>query len=176
MHVGTASAAVALVLIGLVRGPHSAKGQGPDAGGTGIAAERFLDNLVGDWQISRKIRGTVVGNTLQATWVLQHRFVQLHMRDVKEPSEYEALVLIGYEEKNERYVAYWCDSFGPDYAAAGFGKRQGNAVQFTFNYSDGPFYNTFTWDPGASKWTFFMESEKKDGTRVVFAEDTVRKR
>ena len=55
-------------------------------------------------------------------------------------------------------------------------QRQGNSVQFTFHYSDGPFHNTFIWDPGASQWTFLMESEKKDGTRVVFAEDTVRRR
>jgi hypothetical protein len=176
MRVGNASVAVALVLIGLVGEPPSAKGQAPEAGGARIAAERFLDNLVGEWKISRKIRGTVVGNTLQAAWVLQHRFVQLHMRDVKEPSEYEALVLIGYEEKNDRYVAYWCDSFGPDYAAVGVGKRQDNVIQFTFNYSDGPFHNTFTWDPLASTWTFVMESERKDGSRVVFAEDSVRKR
>ena len=46
--------------------------------------------------------------------MLQHGFVQLHMRDVKEPSEYEALVLIGYQEKADRFVAYWCNSLGPD--------------------------------------------------------------
>lgn len=176
MQVANARVAVALALIGLIGRPPSAEGEGPDAGAARAAAESFLDNLAGEWQISRKIRGTVVGNTLQAAWVLHHRFVQLRMRDVKEPPEYEALVLIGYEEKNERYVAYWCDSFGPDHAAVGFGKRQGNAVRFTFSYPDGPFYNTFTREPGASQWTFLMESEKKDGTRVVFAEDTVRKR
>jgi hypothetical protein len=176
MRLGEASAAVALVLIGFVGGPPPANGQAQDTGGARLAAERFLDNLVGEWMISRKIRGTVEGNTLQVSWVLQHHFVQLHMRDVKEPPGYEALVLIGYEEKNDRYVAYWCDTFGPDQAAAGFGKRQGNAVQFTFNYSDGPFYNTFTWDPEASRWTFLMQSEKKDGTRVVFAEDSVLKK
>jgi hypothetical protein len=176
MRITTAGVGVALVLVGFVGGPLSAKGQAPETGGARIAAEHFLDNLVGEWQISRKIRGTVVGNTLQAAWVLQHRFVQLHMRDVKEPSEYEALVLIGYEEKNDRYVAYWCDSFGADYAAVGVGKRRGNVIQFTFNYSDGPFYNTVTWDPVAFSWTFLMESEKKDGSRAVFAEDSVRKR
>lgn len=176
MQIAKASLAVALVLIGATGEPQSAKREGPEAGATRIAAESFLDNLVGRWRISRKIRGTVVGNSLEATWVLQHRFVQLHMRDVKEPSEYEALVLIGYEEKTERYVAYWCDSFGPDYAAAGFGKRLGNKIQFVFKYSDGPFYNTFAWNPEALTWTFLMESEKRDGARVVFAEDTVRKR
>jgi len=60
MQVGRASVAVALALIGLVGGPQLAKGQGQDAGGARIAADSFLDNLVGEWQISRKIRGTVV--------------------------------------------------------------------------------------------------------------------
>ncbi|MBX7187202.1 MAG: DUF1579 family protein [Vicinamibacteria bacterium] len=175
MQIARAGLALALVFVAAAGGAQSAKGEGPEAGGARVAAERFLDNLVGEWQISRKIRGTVVHNTLQATWVLRHRFVQLHMRDVKEPSEYEALVLVGYEEKTERFVAYWCDSFGPDYAAPGFGKRRGNAIEFVFNYADGPFHNTFTWDPKGSKWTLLMESEK-DGARVVFAEDTVTRK
>lgn len=170
-------AALALGSVALARNEASApKPQGASPNASRVEAERFLDHLVGKWQVSRKIRGTVVGNTLDATWVLQHRFVQVHMRDVKEPSEYEALVMIGYEEKTGRYVAYWCDSFGPDFAAPGFGRKQGNSIHFVFNYADGPFHNTFTWDPAGSSWTSRMESEAKDGKRVLFAEDAIRRR
>jgi len=76
----------------------------------GPLEDQFLQNLVGDWSIARKIRGTVVANTLEAEWVLQHQFVRLHMKDVAEPSEYEALVLIGYDASTERYVSHWCVS------------------------------------------------------------------
>jgi quercetin dioxygenase-like cupin family protein len=136
----------------------------------------FLQNLVGDWTIERKIRGQVVENTLHVEWVLHHQFVQLHMRDTKQPPEYEALVLVGFDPSTSRYVAQWCDDFGGQYSAIGYGKRQGDSVELTFTYADGPFHNTFTWHPATASWTFLMEAEKKDGTRTVFAEDTARRR
>ena len=143
---------------------------------TGRLDDPFLQLLVGDWKVSRRVRGTVVKNTLKAEWALHHQFVQLHMKDVKEPPEYEALVLIGYDASTERYLAHWCDTFGGQYAGVGYGKRAGNSIDFVFTYPDGPFHNTFSWDPAASTWTFLMEAESKDGTRRFFAEDTVRKR
>jgi hypothetical protein len=138
--------------------------------------DRFLQNLVGDWTISRRTRGTVVTNTLRAEWVLQHQFVQLHMKDVAEPPEYEALVLIGYDGSRERYVANWCDTFGGQYAGVAHGTRVGNSIDLLFSYADGPFHNTFSWDPATATWTFLMEAEGKDGTRYFFAEDTVRRK
>jgi hypothetical protein len=137
--------------------------------------DQFLQNLVGEWKISRKIRGTVVANTLTAEWVLQHQFVQLHMKATAEPPEYEALVLIGYDTSTDRYVAHWCDTYGAQYAGVGYGKRVGTSVDLVFGYADGPFHNTFSWDPATSTWTFLMQAEGKDGTRRFFAEDTVRR-
>jgi hypothetical protein len=136
----------------------------------------FLQHLLGDWTIARKIRGTVLTNTLTAEWVLQHHFVRLHMKDVAEPPMYEALVLMGYDASADRYVAHWCDTFGAQYAGVGYGKRTGNSIDFVFRYPDGPFHNTFSWDPATRTWTFLMEAEGKDGTRRFFAEDTVRKK
>lgn len=135
----------------------------------------FLQNLIGEWTIERKIRGTVVHNTLKAEWVLQHQFVQLHMKDTAQPSEYEALVLVGYDPSTKRYLAHWCDSFGGQYAGVGYGVLVNNAIDFFFNYADGPFHNTFTWNSATRSWRFLMESEGVDGIRQVFAEDTVRR-
>lgn len=137
--------------------------------------DEFLQNLVGDWTISRRIRDGVETNTLKAEWVLDHEFVELHMKDVKEPPGYEALVLIGYDPAAAEYMAYWCDTFGAQYAGVGRGKKAENSIDFVFQYAEGPFHNTFTWDPGAKGWTFLMQAEQKDGTRRFFAEDTVRK-
>jgi hypothetical protein len=154
----------------------SARGDEPATPSRGSRADPFLQNLVGDWTIARKIRGTVVANTLTGEWVLQHRFVQLHMQAAAEPPTYEALVLVGYDASTDRYVAHWCDTFGAQSAGVGYGKRAGNSIDFVFRYPDGPFHNTFSWDPATSRWTFLMEAEGKDGTRQFFAEDTVRKR
>jgi hypothetical protein len=108
--------------------------------------------------------------------VLQHQFVQLRMEDAAEPPAYEALVLVGHDASSDRYVAHWCDSFGAQYASVGYGKRAGNAIDFVFSYADGPFHNTFAWDPATSTWTFLMQAEGKDGTRRFFAEDTARRK
>jgi hypothetical protein len=135
----------------------------------------FIENLTGDWKLTRKIRGQEVGNTVKVEWVLNHQFLQIRMKDVAEPPTYEALVLIGYSYADKKYIAHWCDTYGGKYSAIGYGKRSGDSIEFEFQYPDGPFYNTFTWDPKAKGWTFRMESQGKDGKRALFAEDTLRR-
>jgi hypothetical protein len=149
--------------------PAGSEGQSP--GSKGRLEDAFLENLVGRWRVSRKVRGTVVGNSLEADWVLEHRFVQLHMKDVAVPPQYEALVLIGYDPDGQRYVAHWCDTFGGQYSALGYGKREGDSIDFVFSYPDGPFHNTFSWHAATRSWIFLMEAEGKDGKRTFFAED-----
>jgi len=97
------------------------------------------------------------------------------MKDVADPPEYEALVLIGYAYADKRYVAHWCDTYGGKFSALGYGKRSGDSIEFEFHYPDGPFYNTFTWDAKTKGWTFKMENQNKEGKRVLFAEDTLRR-
>ena len=48
-------------------------------------------------------------------------------------------------------------------------------LQIEFQYPDGPFYNTFTWDEKAGTWTSRTESADEDGKRALFAEDTYRR-
>lgn len=133
----------------------------------------FIENLAGEWKITRKIRGEEVRNTLRAEWVLNHQFLQLHMKDVAEPPQYEAIVLIGYEHADKRYVAHWCDTYGGKFSAVGYGRKTGDRIEFEFRYPDGPFFNTFAWDAKAKTWTFTMESTDKEGKRSHFAVDTL---
>ncbi|MFI5460312.1 MAG: hypothetical protein ACHRXM_33260 [Isosphaerales bacterium] len=72
-------------------------------------------------------------------------------------------------------MAHWCDTYGGKFSAMGYGKRTGETIEFEFSYPDGPFYNTFTWDAKAKEWTFRMENQGKDGRRVLFAEDRLRR-
>ena len=147
----------------------------PEDGPKRIFKDPFIENLAGDWKLTRKIRGKEVTNTVKAEWVLNHQFLQIHMKDAAEPSAYEAIVLIGYAYADEKYVAHWCDTFGGKFSARGFGKRSGDSIEFEFHYPDGPFWSTFTWDSKSKEWTFRMESQDKDGTRKLFAEDTLRR-
>lgn len=146
--------------------------QGP--GATAQVDDSFLDNLVGHWEIARKIRDRTEKNTLDADWVLQHRFVRLHMKDVADPPKYEAMVMVGYDPARQRYVAHWTDNWGAQYSGVGYGKRAGNSIELDFASDDGGhFYNTFTWQPESRSWRMLLESAGKDGARKFFAEDTV---
>lgn len=135
----------------------------------------YLDNLVGDWRLTRVMPTRTAENTMQCRWVLGHQFVQMHMIDVKSPPAYEAIVLVGYDRPRSRYIAHWCDSFGGEYSADGYGVRKGDSIEFRFDYPDGPFFNTFTWHPETRTWTFRGENGQPDGSRKLFMEDTAKK-
>ena len=163
------------LLVGLLLVAGAAAADDPPDGPKRIFQDPFIDNLAGEWKLTRKIRGKEVHNTLKAEWVLNHQFLQLHMKDTANPPAYEAIVLIGYAHADRKYVAHWCDTYGGKFSAVGHGTRAGDSIEFQFQYPDGPFYNTFTWNPRAKGWTFRMESQGKDGMRAPFAEDTLRR-
>ncbi len=140
-----------------------------------IFKDAFIENLTGNWKLTRKIRGKEVVNKVNVKWVLNYQFLQLHMKDTADQQAYEAIVLIGYAHADKKYVAHWCDTYGGKFSAVGHGKRSGDSIEFVFQYPDGPFYNRFTWNAKAKGWTFRMESQGKDGKRVLFAEDTLRR-
>src|SRR5262245_31255793 len=86
--------------------------QGPLDGRNRIFHDELLGHLVGDWKLTRKIRGQTVENTVKAEWVLQHQFLRVHMKGLATPPDYEAMIFIGYDNASERYVAHWIDVFG----------------------------------------------------------------
>ena len=138
---------------------------------------RFDDDLIarleGDWNLTRQIRGKELQNTVQARWVLRHQFLQVHMKDVNDPPAYEALVLVGYDHGAKAYVAHWTDTWGGRYSARGVGTRRDNAIEFRFDYPDGPFFNTFSWQPEARRWVLRGENQDAAGKRTLFMLDTL---
>jgi hypothetical protein len=147
--------------------------------GTALATERtafhdaLLDNLVGDWHVERKFGdGRTAENTLHAEWMLDHQFIELHYRDVATPPKYEAIVFIGYDAEEQRYVCHWIDNFGGQFSALGHGKidNEKRAIEFTFDYKDGPFTNKFSFDPATKTWISRMRQRDK-GEWKLFTED-----
>ena len=134
----------------------------------------LLEKLVGDWHVACKFgSGRTAENTLRAEWVLNHQFVELHYRDVATPPKYEAMVFIGYDNASERYVAHWIDVFGGRFSETlGYGKldEAAHAIRFVFEYPDGPFTNTFTFDSKTKTWTSLMRQKDK-GQWSTFAEE-----
>jgi hypothetical protein len=140
-----------------------------------IFNDKLLDNLAGDWRLTRKIGGQTAENKVHAEWVLYHQFLKIEMRDVKDPPDYLADIYIGYDNTSDRYVVHWIDLFGGRFSETlGYGTRNGDSIKFVFEYPDGPFHNTFTWNAKAKTWTFLGE-QKKGGKWVVFAEDTLKR-
>jgi hypothetical protein len=135
----------------------------------------LLDSLVGEWHVTGVVRATKkTEKVVRAAWVLNHQFVELHYRDLATPSTYEAIVYIG-RDGPATYIAHWVDVFGGKMSARGRGSRDGNAIEFAFDYPDGPFYNTYTFDPGAQSWTSLMRTKDSDGKWAVFAEEHFRR-
>jgi hypothetical protein len=163
---------LSLLVAAALMSPISATGQQTDG-----PKARFEDDLVskleGNWSLTRQIRGTKVGNRVSATWVLKHQFLQVHMLDLAEPPTYEAIILIGYIHATKQYVAHWTDTFGGKFSAMGLGTRSADSIEFRFEYPDGPFFNTFTWNADTKQWVFRMESQEQDGSRRLFAIDTL---
>ncbi len=177
MNVQRISLAV-LVLVGVavaLSRPSPARADEPPDGPRRIFRDPLLDHLTGAWKLTRTIRGKQVENDVDVAWVLNHQFLRIHMQDAARPPAYEAIVLIGYSHADRTYVAHWCDTYGGKFSAMGSGKRSGDSIEFVFRYPDGPFYNTFTWDARSGGWTFRMESQGKNGKRVFFAEDRLRR-
>lgn len=141
--------------------------------GRGEFRDAFLDNLVGDWHVERKFgNGRTAENTLRAEWVLGHHFIELHYRDVATPPKYEAMVFVGFDKAQQCYVCHWIDVFGGQFSAFGRGKIDNakRAIEFTFDYRDGPLTNKFSFDPATKTWISLMRQQEK-GEWKLFAED-----
>jgi hypothetical protein len=147
----------------------SAAGQQPELpldGPQRTFQDPLFEQLTGTWTMVGTVRSRPATYSLRAEWVLNHQFLRLEMRDVAEPPAYQATVYIGYDNASERYVAHWLDAGGGRFSETlGFGKRIGNAVLLVFEYPDGPFHTTFTFDPDAKGWSVLMEDRGKGAWR-----------
>jgi hypothetical protein len=166
---------LSLAVCAIALSPCLIRADEPPDGPRRLFKDEFIDNLVGKWKLTRQIRSKQVENTVEAEWVLNHQFLKLHMKDLADPPAYEAIVLLGYIHSDKKYVLHWCDTYGGKFAGVGQGKRNGDSIEFEFQYPDGPFCNTFTWDAKNKGWVFRMENKDKDGKRTLFAEDTLRR-
>ena len=135
------------------------------------ASDPFLQRLTGHWNASGTMGGDPVGYRINASWVLNDRFLLIDLSDTAKVPQYQAQVYIGYDSLSERYVAHWLDSFGARFAETlGYGTRTGDTLSFRFEYPDGPFINAFMFDPAARSWRMHCTTKNSKGDRVVFGD------
>ena len=136
----------------------------------------FLDNFVGEWNVARKMgSGRSIETTVRGEWVLKHQFIQLHYGTGG--PEYEALVFIGFDETEKRYICYWLDVFGAHFSGVGHGQLDANllGIEFRFDFKDGALTNKFAFDPGTKSWMSLIRQEE-NGQWKTFAEEKWTKR
>jgi hypothetical protein len=116
----------------------------------------ILERLIGHWTMTGKVRGQPATYRLDATWVLQRRFVELHMTDVRHtPPQYEARVFIGPDTVAGRVLGQWLDNFGAAYSVPP---------------ARGPFHDTFVYDATTDTWTIRLDAADGAGGWTRFAE------
>jgi hypothetical protein len=143
-------------------------------GPTHIFHDDLLDHLQGTWKVTGPIRGHPAEQQVTAEWVLNHQFLHVHQKGIGSP--YEAEIYLGYDNVSERYVAHWIDIYGGRFSETlGYGTRSGDSIRFVFEYPDGPFRNTFTWDEKTRSWRFFLETKDAVGNWKTFADQTAVK-
>ena len=144
-----------------------------------IFHDALLDNLQGKWKVTGAIMGRPREMELTAEWVLNHQFLLVREKDaasIEGKQPYEAQIYIGYDNTSERYVVHWIDIFGGRTSETlGYGTRMGNSIKFVFEYPDGPFHNTFAWNPEAKTWRFLLEQKNAEGKWTLFADQTASK-
>lgn len=169
----------ATAVIGAAPAAKAQEAAPPLDGRARLMHDSLLDHLAGEWRIERTMRGRATSSAAHVEWVLNHQFLLLHYQDAPHnatPTGYEAMVFIGYDNASERYVVHWIDVFGGRFSETlGYGTRDGNAIRMVFEYPDGPFYNTFTFDPVAHTWATLMRSKNQKGDWVTFATERFTK-
>ena len=140
-----------------------------------IFKDDLLNNMVGAWQLSGTIMHRPVKHTIEAEWVLNHQFLRIHEKDAADaaPGEvvYEAMVMVGYDNASDRYVAHWIDIYGGRFSETlGYGRRSADQIEFIFEYPDGPFHTTFRWKPDQHQWQWLMRGKNKEGQWYEFGD------
>jgi hypothetical protein len=141
--------------------------------------DALLDHLEGRWNVATTVLGTPGTQTLDATWVLAHQFLQLRIVETTKgtTAPYEAIVYIGRDTMSERYVAHWIDVFGGRTSETlGYGVLDGDAVQFVFEYPDGPFRTRFNWEARTGEWTVDGRTKTAEGVWVDFMSERLTRR
>ena len=119
--------------------------------------------------------GKAAHHDVQADRVFNHQFLRItETTSADAPageSHYDAIWYLGWDGVSERYVLHLMDTFGGRFSETlGYGTRDGNQIKFVFEYPDGPFHNSYRWNPADKSWQWLMEQKDKDGKWSPFAD------
>jgi hypothetical protein len=141
--------------------------------------DELLDKFTGRWVLTGTIAGDDVVHSIDARWVLGHQYLQFDERTEKGKIDYEATVIIGWDEPSGRYVCLWLDSTGGSGLSngiLGYAAKSEDELAFVFAGETSRFHTTFSYDRLNDTWYWTMDSEKEEGQFNPFARLTMTRR
>jgi|SRR5579872_1059290 len=135
----------------------------------------LIGHLAGSWKIEGNVVGKPAHHDVQADWVFNRQFLRIQEKTSGNAplteNPYDSIWYLGYDSISERYVLHLMDTFGARFSETlGYGTRDGNDIKFVFEYPDGPFHNTYRWNPKDNTWQWLMEQKNKEGKWTQFAD------
>jgi len=108
---------------------------------------------LGNWKLTGNVMGHAAEHSVAVEWVLNHQFLRVHEKDKRAATDdrvpYEAMILVGYDNTSDRYVAHWNDvSAGVFRKRWGYGNSIGDEIRFVLNIRMGRSITMFRWNPG----------------------------
>jgi hypothetical protein len=136
--------------------------------------DQLVEHMIGEWKLSGDVMGGAAHHEVHAEWVLNRAFLLIHEKTSSDAPaserRYDAYWYLGYDPVSERYVLHLLDLFGGRFSETlGYGTLDGNKIRFVFEYPDGPFHTTFSWNAENGTWEWLMGQKDKDGKWGAFA-------
>ncbi|MBV9343388.1 MAG: DUF1579 family protein [Gammaproteobacteria bacterium] len=144
---------------------------------TAATPDEYLARLGGEWDLTGQTLGKPVHYRVHGRWILADAWLAWSLTDTVRPPGYQAQVLFSYDARARDYVVHWLDQFGGAGArVVGTGHRDGDRLVFSFPYAEGEFRDTLELAADATRGTFLIESQAKDGSWSTFAAYQMRRR
>lgn len=125
----------------------------------------LLERLAGHWAMNGTLGGRRITHDVDAGWVLKREYLQFHEvsreKDVTGTPDYEAIVLIGWNDKTNEYGCLWLDSTAAwDFSGHGLarGQRATNSIPLVITLSEREsIHSTFRYDPSSDTWQLTID-------------------
>lgn len=146
-------------------------------------AAKLLDRLAGDWVLQGMIAAKQTTHDVQASWVLNHEYLELHEisreKNASGGAAYEAIVYMSWDVKAQQYTCLWLDSTsGGGLSAEGIARANpvGDSIPFIFTISPADqIHTTFSYDKTNDTWQWLIDN-LEDGQIHHFANVTLKLR
>ncbi len=125
----------------------------------------FLQKMIGKWVLTGKIAGKDTTHDIDARWILEQSYVQIHEvsreRDARGKPLYEAVVHVSWNDKQKEFACLWLDTTEvSSFAPVGHGALAADGKSVTFQFADREdgIATTFAFDEAHGTWAWNIDN------------------